>query len=100
MSRSAEEKRLNNFAYQLTTTNKSYLGYILVYAGRGASLKEAHERGERAKAYLVSRGVEATRLFLLDAGRREALTLELFLTMKDTIPPTPRLTIPQDQLEG
>ena len=89
LSRTAEEKRLNDFAFQLRTTNKSFLGYILVYAGRGTSSKEAHERGVRAKAYLVSQGVEASRLFVVDGGPREALTVELFVTIKGTIPPTP-----------
>ncbi len=88
MSRRAEQKRLNRFAYQLRTTSKSFLGYILVYAGGDLSPKEAHERGVRAKAYLVRQGVEASRLFVVDGGSREALTVELFVTTKDTIPPT------------
>ena len=93
MARGAERKRLSRFAYQLRTTSKSILGYIFVYAGRDASPKEAHDRGERAKAYLVSRGVEPSRLFLVDGGVRETLTVELFVTIKDTIPPTPRPTL-------
>ena len=99
VSRPAEEERLNNFAYQLRSTDKSFLGYILVYGARSASPKEAHERGVRAKAYLVSRGVEATRLFVVDGGLREVSTIELFVTIKDTIPPTPTPTIFQDRLK-
>jgi hypothetical protein len=94
MSRRAEQRRLTRFAYQLKTTSKSILGYILVYPGRNASLKDAHERGMRAKAYLVSQGVEASRLFVVDGGLRETLTVELFVTIKDTIPPTPRPSMP------
>jgi hypothetical protein len=93
ISRQAEQKRLTRFAYQLRTTSKSFLGYIFVYAGRDASPNEAHKRGKRAKAYLVSRGVEPSRLILVDGGVRETLTVELFVTIKDTIPPTPRPTL-------
>jgi hypothetical protein len=91
-----EETRLNNFAFQLKSTDRSFLGYILVYAGQLTSIKEAHQRGVRVKAYLVKRGVEATRLFIVDGGYREESTVELFVTIRDTIPPTPRPTISRD----
>jgi hypothetical protein len=99
MARRAEKRRLTRFAYQLKTTSKSILGYILVYPGRDASPKDAHERGLKAKAYLVSQGVEASRLFLVDGGLRETFTIELFVTIKDTIPPTPRPSAPQNELK-
>ncbi len=94
LSQAEEETRLNRFAFQLKSTEKSFLGYILVYGGRSSSPREAHEYGVRAKAYLVKQGVEATQLFVVEGGRREELMVELFVTLKDTIPPTPKPTIP------
>lgn len=98
ISRSQEEARLNDFAFQLRASDKTVLGYILVYGGSMTSVKEAHERGVRAKRYLVSRGVEPTRLFVVEGGPRKESTVELFLTTEGTIPPTPTPPVPQDQL--
>jgi len=97
LSKSEEEARLNDFAFQLKASEKTVLGYILVYGGSGTSGNEAHERGTRAKTYLISRGVEATRLFIVDGGPRNESTVELFLTIEGTISPRPRPPIPQDQ---
>jgi len=98
ISRSEEEARLDDFAVQLKASEKTVLGYILVYSGSVTSVNEAHERGRIAKTYLVSHGVEATRLFIVDGGPRNESTVELFLTAEGTIPPTPRPPIPQDQI--
>lgn len=90
ISRKAEEERLNDFAFQLRSTAKSFLGYIITYHGGFTSPKKAHERAVRAKAYLISQGVEANRLLIVDGGERQALTIELFVTIKGTPPPDPR----------
>jgi hypothetical protein len=97
ISRSEEEARLNDFAFQLRASDKTVSGYILVYGGSVTSVNEAHERGAKAKMYLVSRGVDATRLVVVDGGPRNESTVELFLTTQGTIPPTPTPPIRQDQ---
>jgi len=97
LSRSEEEARLNDFAFQLRASDKTVAGYILVYSGSLTSINEAHERGARAKVYLLSRGVDPTRLFVVDGGVRNEMTVELFLAPQGTVPPTPTPTIPREQ---
>ena len=95
IAKTEEEERLDNYASQLAADAASD-GYILVYDGRLPSSNQARERGERAKAYLVRKGIEAKRLFLVEGGRREELTVELFVTIRGTTPPTPSPKIPRD----
>ena len=79
-------------AFQLRASD--WLGYIIVYHGPSTSPKMAYARGERAKAYLMQTGVDGKRVFVVDGGRREELTIELFATIPGTIPPSPRPDIP------
>lgn len=92
ISEDEEKAKLDNLAFQLRASD--WLGYIIVYHGPSTSPKTAYARGERAKAYLMQKGVDGKRVFVVDGGRREELTIELFATIPGTIPPSPRPTIP------
>ena len=92
ISEDEEKAKLDNLAFQLKSSD--WLGYIVAYDGPSTSNNTAYARGERAKAYLMQKGVDGKRVFVLKGGRREELTIELFATKPGTIPPTPRPTIP------
>jgi hypothetical protein len=92
ISEDQEKAKLDNLAFQLKSSD--WLGFIIAYDGPSTSNKTAYARGERAKAYLIQKGVDGKRVFVLDGGRRDELTIELFATKPGTIPPSPRPTIP------
>jgi hypothetical protein len=72
-----EKARLDNFAIALRQ-DPDLLGYILIYDGRRACVNEARNRGLRAKKYLgETRGIQASRIKLIDGGYREELTVIL-----------------------
>src|SRR5262249_32461951 len=63
-----EKARLDNFAIQLSNEELS-IGYILMSAGQVTFEKEAAERLERAKSYLVDvREIDRNRIVTLDCG--------------------------------
>lgn len=74
-----EEKRLNDFVIQLRLS-QDWKGYVLVYAGRCSYAGEAMARAERAKRYLVKRGIEASRIVTMDGGYRHEFTVDLWLS--------------------
>jgi hypothetical protein len=92
ISEDDENARLDNLAFQLRSSD--WLGYIITYDGPSTAPKRAYARGERARAYLMQKGVDGKRVFVVDGGRREEMTIELFATIPGTIPPSPRPTIP------
>ena len=62
-----EKARLDNFAFVLRE-NPGWVGYIVVYSGNQSCAGEASYRGNRAKKWVVSRGIEADRVIVKDGG--------------------------------
>lgn len=81
----------DNLAIELSNGPKNWKGYVIVYAGRRARAGEALAYGKRLRDHLViTRQVEAERVSVIDGGRREKLSAELYL-FRDDIPPPPAL---------
>jgi hypothetical protein len=81
-----EKARLDNYAIQLQNAPGS-AGTIIVYGGCEG---EAQTRGDRAKDYLVNtRGIEASRITVVDAGCREDLSVQLWVVPQGAAAPTP-----------
>jgi hypothetical protein len=88
-----KEARLDNFAVTLQN-DPSSSGYIIVYAGRRALVREAITRGEQAKDYFVRKwGINKRRLIVVDGGHRETLETDLFIVPSDLPAPSPTPTI-------
>ena len=97
---SDEKARLDNFAIQLVN-DEDMRGYIIVYAGRKATVAEAQVRGMRARDYLISaRKINPERLKAIDGGHREELTIELYVLPKDVdVKPPGRPTVDRSEVE-
>jgi len=71
-----EKARLDNYAIQLQNDPTS-TATIIVY---GTCQGEGQTRGDRAKEYLVNtRGIEASRITVVDGGCRADLTVQLWI---------------------
>ena len=76
---SDENARLDNFAIQLTHS-KEMVGYIVVYAGRKATVREAQIRANRARNYLIKvRKIDPQRVKAIDAGHKEDFQVDLWI---------------------
>ncbi len=64
-----EQARLDNFSIQLQN-NPNLFGDIVVYAGRNSCPDEAKYRAERAKKWVVKRGVKPERFQVRVGGYR------------------------------
>lgn len=72
-----EKAHLDNFAIALQQ-DPDLIGYIIVYAGRRACVREAKDHALRAKKYVVeTRSIKASRIKWIDGGYREELTVIL-----------------------
>jgi hypothetical protein len=92
-----ERARLDNFAVQLQN-QKSYVGYIIVYAGQSSCVDEAKYRGKRAKDCVVKRGVPSERVVVIDGGYREEVQTVLTLTDKERPVPLPSSELEKSQV--
>ena len=93
----AEIPLLDEFA----TTLNGWVGaraYIIVYPGRGSTLKQAQARAVRAKTYLVNkRRINSKRIVTVIGGDRDESSVELFITVRNGDPPIP--SPPRDPTE-
>lgn len=80
-----EKARLDNFAIQLQG-EPGAVGYIIAYGSKAGP--SGGVRADRAKEYLVnSRGIDATRVVILDGGCRNDLDVELWIVPTGAAPP-------------
>ena len=68
-----EKAHLDNFAIALQQ-NPRFVGHIVVYAGQRSCEGEAMYRANRAKKWVVSRGVKPDRIIVRDGGYRTDVT--------------------------
>ncbi|HEX8143854.1 MAG TPA: hypothetical protein VF553_14745 [Pyrinomonadaceae bacterium] len=88
-----QKARLDNLAIQLANEPGS-TGYIIIYAGRTSRAGQAQRLGERARDYMVrTRGVDPSRITVVDGGYREADEFEIWIIPQGAQPPqvTPTL---------
>ncbi|HEX8147001.1 MAG TPA: hypothetical protein VF591_07465 [Pyrinomonadaceae bacterium] len=94
-----EQARLDNYAIGLSE-DPTAEGHLTCYGGRKGRAGEAERRCVRAKKYLVeTRGLEASRLLIVDGGFREELTVVLWLVPAGAQPPQPSPTVDPAEAE-
>jgi hypothetical protein len=87
-----ERARLDNFAIQLQN-DETKICYIIVYAGRSSCVDEAKYRGNRAKAWVVKRGVPSNRVTVKDGGFMSEIQTKLLLLSTEMALPDPPQTL-------
>jgi hypothetical protein len=81
------EARLDNFAIE-AQNDPSMKVYVIVYAGQRTRASEVAAYVRRIREWLVNkRGIEDKRVSIMDGGRRDELTVELFLFPPSLPPP-------------
>jgi opacity protein-like surface antigen len=91
-----ENSRLDNFGIELQN-DPTAQGYIIAYGGRANKPGDAKKAAGKARDYLVSkRGLDAQRVVVVDGGRREQPSLELWIVPSGAEPPQPTPTIKPD----
>ncbi|HEX8068872.1 MAG TPA: hypothetical protein VF546_02905 [Pyrinomonadaceae bacterium] len=93
-----DKARLDNLAIELQN-NPGATGYIIVYSGRTSSAARADQLGARAREYLVAtRGIDASRVVVVNGGYRESNAFELWLVPQGAAPPQPSPTLQHQDL--
>jgi hypothetical protein len=84
-----DKARFDNLAIELQN-NPGATGYVIAYAGRNSRAGEADRMTKRAADYLTTtRGITRDRLVVINGGRRESNSFELWIVPKGAEPPRP-----------
>jgi hypothetical protein len=83
-----EKARLDNFAIYLLKEKPGWKGYIVAYP-RSNGMTDTQSRCDRAKAYLISLGLDKDRLSTIIGGSREKFTIQLYALPSDLPAPRP-----------
>lgn len=90
IQRDDEKARLDVFAIELQNSPGAQ-GYVIAYGGRNRRFGTGQQRGDRAKEYLTrTRGIDASRVVVIDGGQRETGTMELWIVPPGATLPRPR----------
>ncbi len=88
-----DKARLDNLAIELQN-NPGATAYIIVYGGRTSPVGHADLLGARARAYVVqTRGIDASRVVVVNGGYRETNAFELWLVPQGAAPPQATPTV-------
>jgi len=85
-----DKANLDNFAVALQGEPGSR-GYVIVYGGRRSRPGRANQLGERSRQYLVNtRNIDPSRIVIVNGGKRETDSFELWLVPQGATPPQAR----------
>jgi hypothetical protein len=89
VARDDEKARLDVFAIELQNSPGAQ-GYIIGYGGSGRRAVSGQKRAQNARDYVVTtRGIDSSRIVVLDGGQRTAGSLQLWLVPPGATPPRP-----------
>jgi hypothetical protein len=88
-----QKARLDNLAVELQN-DPSTTTYVIAYGGRASAVGQADRLLARARDYLVTqRGINASRIVIINGGFREEDNVELWLVPQGATPPQPTPTV-------
>lgn len=98
-SNNDQKARLDNLAVELQN-DPSMRAYIFAYGGRMSPLGQIEKLMSRAREYLVGhRGIDASRLTVINGGFREEDTVELWVVPSGATPPRATPTLQASDLK-
>jgi len=88
-----QKARLDNLAVELQN-DPTTRAYIIAYGGRTSPLAQVERLMTRARDYLTAqRGIDASRLVVVNGGFREKDSVELWIVPSGATPPRPTPTV-------
>jgi len=88
-----QKARLDNLAVELQN-DPSTTAYIIAYGGRNSPLAQVEMLMKRARSYIVEqRGIDASRLVIVNGGFRENDSVELWIVPSGATPPRATPTV-------
>ena len=88
-----QKARLDNLAVELQN-DQSATGYIIAYGGRTSPIRQVEVLMTRARDYLIKqRGIDGSRLVVINGGFREADSVELWIVPSGAAPPRATPTV-------
>jgi hypothetical protein len=88
-----QKARLDNLAVELQN-DPSTTAYVIAYGGRYSPLAKVEVLMKRARSYMIDqRGIDASRLVIVNGGFREADSVELWLVPSGAAPPRATPTV-------
>ena len=94
-----QKARLDNLAVDLQN-DPSKRAYIIAYGGRMSPLSQVEVLMSRAREYLVTnRGIDASRLTVVNGGFREEDSVELWVVPSGAAPPRATPTVPASEMK-
>lgn len=88
-----QKARLDNLAVELQN-DPSTTAYIIAYGGRESRLGQVEMLMKRARSYIVDqRGIDASRLVIVNGGFREADSVELWIVPAGAVAPRATPTV-------
>jgi len=95
-----QKARLDNLAVELQN-DPSTTGYIIAYGGRTSPIGQVERLMTRARDYLMKqRGIDGSRLVLVNGGFREYDSVELWLVPSGAAPPRATPTVQAGEVKS
>ena len=95
-----QKARLDNLAVELQN-DPTTRAYVIAYGGRMSPLGQVEKLMSRARDYLVTqRGIDASRLVVVNGGFREEDSVELWLVPSGAPTPRPTPTVQASEIKG
>ena len=94
-----QKARLDNLAVELQN-DPTTRGYIIAYGGRMSPVGQVEKLMNRAKEYMVTqRGIDASRLSVVNGGYREEDSVELWIVPSGAAPPQATPTVQAGEIK-
>jgi hypothetical protein len=95
-----QKARLDNLAVELQN-DPTMRGYVIAYGGRMSPVSQVEKLMSRARDYLVTqRGIDASRLVMVNGGFREGDSVELWLVPSGAAAPRPTPTVQAGEIKN
>ena len=94
-----QKARLDNLAVELQN-DPSTRAYVIAYGGRMSPVGQVEKLMTRAREYIVTqRGIDASRLTVVNGGYREEDSVELWVVPSGAAPPKPTPTVQAGEIK-